>query len=272
MTMQSQRWQQGFSGRLMVEIPANATATKAEYLFSDEYLMIGSDRFDQALQGLERSLVALPEIIAAEIIPVHDLTELMLPLFGEVEGNSLVHFPLLIDLTMAKDAPMPRQQLQDILALHAPDGRIEDHGIWREQVIDAASVIERIAHMFSGVFMVLMGLLALLVTQTECLRARATLGVMQLLGATPELLVALMVRRVGLMTVLSTLFAALSLVLSALLVQYILPLEFQHLIDFQQLFLEPGWWKWLGIYYLGINVLVVLLAGYQTAQFWRKII
>lgn len=146
------RWQSGQSGRLTVQLPAEAA--------------VGDDRVELVLDMLR----ATPGIAAARRLERSELVGLLEPWLGKGNVTADLPLPILIDVTVAPDVGPDLDALGERLGTAAPGVTIDDHGRWMGRLAAAARTVQALA-------LALTALIAAAATATVVVATRASLAV-----------------------------------------------------------------------------------------------
>ncbi len=117
-------WDNGLSGRLTIQVPAD----------------IAQD--DAPLDRLLDALVATPGVLSARSLTAAATGELLEPWLGEAAFSADLPLPRIIDVQLDADGTLDTTLLSARLANIAPGIAIDDHRVWLAGLIDLARSLE----------------------------------------------------------------------------------------------------------------------------------
>lgn len=125
------RWDQGLSGKITVQIPLADAAGKAAK----------GDPIGQVLE----LLLATAGIQSAEVLEPDEISALLEPWLGADAGYQDLPLPTLIAVTIDPAAAPDLDRLSQALAQVIPGAQIDDHQNWLGKLLDLARSIELVA-------------------------------------------------------------------------------------------------------------------------------
>ncbi|MHA1566404.1 MAG: cell division protein FtsX [Alphaproteobacteria bacterium] len=120
-------WDNGLTGRMTVQIPAE------------------SGDADAQRETVVTMLRATPGVVAAEPLDTAAIASLLEPWLGDAAHDADLPLPLLIDVQLAADARIDSTLLAQRLAEVAAGVAIDDHRVWLSGLIDLAHMVELVA-------------------------------------------------------------------------------------------------------------------------------
>lgn len=118
-------WDNGLSGRLTIQVPADATAQ-------------GSDPVDQLLDVL----VTTPGVLSARALSPAATSALLEPWLGEAAFSAELPLPRIIDVQLDDGESLDTDLLAARLANITPGVTVDDHRVWLAGLIDLARSLE----------------------------------------------------------------------------------------------------------------------------------
>jgi cell division transport system permease protein len=137
----------------------------------------GPDAVAQAARAADL-LRAVPGVAAAEVLAAERIGALLAPWLGPEARLEDLPLPVLLDLRLAPGGTFDADAARDMLALVAPDARIDDHRAWRDAIarlawlavgLASAVALAAIAAAALGIAMATRARLAALRTDIETL-------------------------------------------------------------------------------------------------------
>lgn len=120
-------WDNGLTGRMTVQIPAESGDAEAQR------------------DTIVAMLRATKGIIAADPLDAVAIASLLEPWLGDAASAADLPLPLLVDVQLAADARIDAARLAERLADVAPGIAVDDHRVWLSGLIDLARMVELVA-------------------------------------------------------------------------------------------------------------------------------
>lgn len=123
----AERWDNGLSGALTVQVPAEAAAT------------------DPDMTDLVAALAALPGVLTVEPLEARQMNALLEPWLGEALLTGDLPLPRLIAVTVDAANPPDVDELRGLVVELVPGGLVDDHQRWLGRLLDLTRAVEIMA-------------------------------------------------------------------------------------------------------------------------------
>lgn len=164
-----ERWSQGLSGALTVQIPPTDDAdAKARSL-----------RIESAITLLEST----PGVVQARALSDEQIGKLLAPWLGEAAAASDLPLPAIIDVRIDPTIPLDLQALAQHLARAVPGATLDDHQRWLHELISVGQSVELVAALILALVALAAALAIVFGTRAALAVHHNVIEVMHLIGA-----------------------------------------------------------------------------------------
>ena len=191
----ARRLQNEVVGRYSVEIPANLEGNDVIYRFQSGAYRIDQRGLRNEMALLQRRLRNIDGVQSIRWIDPAEINVLLRPLLGAGITIDQAGFPLLIDVeTTGGSDSMVLERLVGEVGRTAPGGMVDDHGRWKETILQRVTLVGQTATGIGILIFVVVVLISSNMVQMELLLRRHSVRVLVALGA-PLSMVRLLVLR-----------------------------------------------------------------------------
>ncbi|MFQ5954911.1 MAG: cell division protein FtsX [Kiloniellales bacterium] len=167
------RWDAGLAGSLTVQIPSLEETRSTE---------AATDPDAQLAQAL-RVLRQTPGVSSATALDRQEIAALLEPWLGPGRYTAELPLPRLIDVSLEEAAQIDLEALARRLRDVAPGAVIEDHALWRQQLVSLARSIQVATLTVVGLIAIAAMLVVVFATQAALSTYGEVIEVMHLVGA-----------------------------------------------------------------------------------------
>ena len=159
-----QTWRGTFSGRISVQVPASPDGT------------------ENRVAEIVALLLATPAVEEAAPIDETVSRALLEPWLGAGPGLGALPLPTLIDVRLRRGAELDIVALEVALDAAVPGTRIDEHGLWLEEVLHFTRALQAFGGALTVLFSLTAVATAVFATRAGLAAHGATIGIMRLVG------------------------------------------------------------------------------------------
>ena len=163
-------WSRSVSGTLTIQVPA---------LQVDQDAGANAKRADRLISSLE----TMSAVESVRALSATEVDALLAPWLGDDAGTSNLPLPILIDVSLADDAPQDIDAIYDKVITLVPDAVIDDHRRWFEHLIDLTEGFRLLAVCITAIVTLALALTVVYATRASLAEFKDVIAVFHFIGA-----------------------------------------------------------------------------------------
>lgn len=167
----AESWEEGLSGTLTVQIPPPADDA------------IPKERLDAQVDEALRAIRQTRGVIAAQPVPNSEMQALLEPWLGGAIDPRDLPLPRLIAVELSSGTPVDLPDLRRRLQAIVPDITVDDHGLWRQRLVDFMRSLQLVALSVVLVVASAAAVMVVFATRGALLAHWETIALLHLIGA-----------------------------------------------------------------------------------------